>query len=81
VAGATGGLGGLLLAAGVNQAKLNLPPFARLFLLNDHLELAMHLGPVAAIVLFIVLLTTLASAYPAYRAAKLTPVSAMSHAG
>ena len=33
------------------------------------------------ITLFIVLLTTLASAYPAYRAAKLTPVSAMSHAG
>ncbi|MBS2029647.1 MAG: ABC transporter permease [Deltaproteobacteria bacterium] len=79
--GAAGGLLGLLVAAGVNQAQVTLPPFARLFLLNDHLELAMRVGPVVAIVAFITALTTVASAYPAYRAAKLTPVTAMGHAG
>jgi len=79
--GAAGGIAGLLLAAGVNHAQLDLPPFARFFLLSDKLALGIHFGAVGIIVGLIAVLTTIASAYPAYRAAKLTPVTAMAHAG
>lgn len=70
-----------LLEAGVNHAGIDLPPFARFFLLNDKLQLILHAGPMAGIVFFITLLTTLASLFPAYRAAKLQPVTAMYHVG
>jgi putative ABC transport system permease protein len=76
-----GALLGLLIAALVNHANVVLPPFARFFLLSERLQLVMHPGPMGIIVGFVALVTTLASLYPAYRAAKLQPVTAMYHVG
>lgn len=79
--GVVGALAGVGLAALVNRANVVLPQFARFFLLSEKLQLVMHPGPIAAIVIFIGLITTLASLYPAYRAARLQPVTAMYHVG
>jgi ABC-type lipoprotein release transport system permease subunit len=58
-----------------------LPPFARFFLMTEKLHLVLHPGPVTGIIIFMGVVTTLASLYPAYRAAKLQPVTAMYHVG
>jgi putative ABC transport system permease protein len=71
----------VLGAAGVNAANLKLPPFARVFLFSEHFHLALHAGSIIEIVLALAALTTLASLYPAYRAARLKPVTAMYHVG
>jgi len=76
-----GALAGAVLAASVNAAQVQLPPFATFFLLSNSLHLVLHPGPLAAIVGFITLVTTIASLYPAYRAATLAPVTAMYHVG
>jgi putative ABC transport system permease protein len=57
------------------------PLTVQLFLMSDHIQLALHGGGLIRAALFITLVTTLAALYPAYRAARLKPVSAMSHFG
>jgi ABC-type lipoprotein release transport system permease subunit len=49
--------------------------------MSDRVQLALHGGGLVRAALFITLVTTLAALYPAYRAARLKPVSAMSHFG
>jgi ABC-type lipoprotein release transport system permease subunit len=49
--------------------------------MSDRVQLALHPGGLVRAALFITLVTTLAALYPAYRAARLKPVSAMSHFG
>jgi putative ABC transport system permease protein len=78
------GVGALLgagLGAAINAAKIPVPITVQLFLMSDRIHLALHGGGLIRAALFITLVTTLAALYPAYRAARLKPVSAMSHFG
>ena len=67
--------------AAVNAAHIHVPLSVQLFLMSDRVQLALHVGGLVRAALFITLVTTLAALYPAYRAARLKPVSAMSHFG
>jgi ABC-type lipoprotein release transport system permease subunit len=78
---ATGALGGTVLALLVNAAHIKVPLTVQLFLMSDQLHLAVHLGSLVRAAALITAITTLAALYPAYRAARLPPVSAMSHFG
>jgi ABC-type lipoprotein release transport system permease subunit len=72
---------GTLIAVALNAAQIHVPLSVQLFLMSDRLFLALHGPRLVADAVFITLITTLASVYPAHRAAKLRPVSAMSHFG
>jgi putative ABC transport system permease protein len=76
-----GALGGAAVAALINAAKIEVPLSVQLFLMSDKLHLAVHLSTLLKAGFTITLITTLAALYPAYRAARLPPVSAMSHFG
>jgi putative ABC transport system permease protein len=77
----TGALGGAAVAGLINAAKIDVPLSVQLFLMSDTLHLAVHLSTLLKAGITITLITTLAALYPAYRAARLPPVSAMSHFG
>jgi putative ABC transport system permease protein len=76
-----GTIGGAAVAALVNSAKIQVPISVQLFLMSDRLQLAVHVSTLVKAGITITLITTLAALYPAYRAARLPPVSAMSHFG
>jgi putative ABC transport system permease protein len=76
-----GAIAGTAVAALVNSAKISVPLSVQLFLMSDTLHLAVHASTLIKAGITITLITTLAALYPAYRAARLPPVSAMSHFG
>ena len=76
-----GALGAALLAWGVNAAHLAVPEAVQMFLMQRHLHLAVSGGAVARAVLWLTAITTLFALYPAFRAARLKPVTAMHHIG
>ena len=76
-----GGLGGTAVAILINSAKIQVPLSVQLFLMSDNLHLAVHADTLVRSCIGITIITTLAALYPAYRAARLPPVSAMSHFG
>ncbi len=78
---AVGALAGAGIAAIINSARIAVPLSVQLFLMADHLHLAVHPAALVQAALLITAITTLAALYPAYRAARLPPVSAMSHFG
>ena len=79
---ATGGaIAGTLVAAALNSAHIAVPVSMQLFLMSDHLHLAVHPGAVVQAALLLTLLTGLAALYPSFRAARLRPIEAMSHFG
>jgi ABC-type lipoprotein release transport system permease subunit len=78
---AAGAVGGSLVAALVNLAEIKVPLSVQLFLMSDELHLAVHVSSLVSAAVMITGITTLAALYPAYRAASLPPVSAMSHFG
>ena len=78
---ALGAVGGSVVAALINSASIKVPLGVQLFLMSDRLHLAVHATTLVKAGLTITLITTLAALYPAYRAARLPPVSAMSHFG
>jgi ABC-type lipoprotein release transport system permease subunit len=69
------------LALAINAAGFVLPPAVQIFLAMEHLRLLVHPVWVAAYVAGISAATVLASLYPARRAARLRPVTAMHHVG
>lgn len=83
--GAAGTVGGALAGAGLswalNAAHLAVPESVQMFLMQQHLTLALLPGSIAANVAFITAVTTVASFFPALRAARLKPVTAMHHIG
>jgi ABC-type lipoprotein release transport system permease subunit len=78
---AAGAVGGSIVASLVNLAEIKVPLGVQLFLMSDQLHLAVHLPSLVSAAVMITVITTLAALYPAYRAARLPPVSAMSHFG
>jgi putative ABC transport system permease protein len=76
-----GAVAGSLIAAGLNAAHIKVPLSVQLFLMADHLHLAVHAQSLGSSVLMLTLVTALAALYPSFRAARLRPVTAMSHFG
>jgi putative ABC transport system permease protein len=72
---------GLLLAALVNALHVAVPESVQMFLMQQHLTLAVPLPAVVGRVLFVTAVTTAASFVPALHAARLAPVTAMHHIG
>ncbi|HSN93197.1 MAG TPA: FtsX-like permease family protein [Anaeromyxobacteraceae bacterium] len=76
---------GAVVAAGValalNAAAIVLPPAVQIFLAMEHLRLLVRPAWLVAYVVGISAATVLASLYPARRAARLRPVTAMHHIG
>jgi ABC-type lipoprotein release transport system permease subunit len=83
--GIAGTVAGALLGWGIggalNAANLSAPESVQMFLLQQHLHLAVSFRTVLLQVLFITGVTTVASLFPALRAARLAPVTAMHHVG
>jgi ABC-type lipoprotein release transport system permease subunit len=76
-----GAVGGALIAGALNGAGIALPPALRFFLISDHLHVAVHFTHVLVAGLVVSTVTMLAAFYPALRASRLQPVTAMSHVG
>jgi ABC-type lipoprotein release transport system permease subunit len=78
------GAGALLAAAigaGLNAARIALPESAQVFLAQERLHFLLEPGAILRVVLVLAALTVLASIFPARRAARLRPVTAMHHVG
>lgn len=78
---AAGAAAAATLAAVLNGAGLHLPTSVQVFLMRDTLWLEVRPETVAAAVGGITLGTALSALYPAYRAAKLRPITAIHHVG
>ncbi len=78
---AAGAVGGALIAAALNAMHIAVPLSVQLFLMSDRLNLAVHFKSVASSVGLLTFVTALAALYPSFRAARLKPVTAMSHFG
>ena len=80
--GALAGTGlGLAAATLLNAAQLPVPKGAQMFLLSNIFKFAIDPGHIAAGMTVIVACTTLIAVIPAIHAARLKPVTAMSHLG
>jgi putative ABC transport system permease protein len=78
---ASGALGGAGVAALLNAAEIAVPEGVQMFLMSPQLGLSVHAGEVLRGALGITVATALAALYPAIRAARLRPVTAMHHIG
>ncbi len=72
---------GLLASAGLNAAHIKLPIGVQLFLMTDHLVLAPNLAAIILAPGVITAVITAISVIPSFLAARMRPVSAMSHFG
>jgi ABC-type lipoprotein release transport system permease subunit len=66
-----------LLAAGVNAAEFVVPKGFQMFLMSDTLRLVVDVPTAVRSLVIISVITTLGSLEPAWRAARLQPVTAM----
>jgi putative ABC transport system permease protein len=76
-----GALFGIAVSFGLNALHIPVPLSAQIILMSDHLHLVVHPADVIRGVVTITLITGLAALYPALRAARLRPVTAMQHFG
>jgi len=76
-----GALAGAAIAAGLNGLHVPVPLSVQLFLMSDHLHLAIHGSSLLTSIIAITIVTGVAALYPSLRAARLRPVVAMSHFG
>lgn len=76
-----GALGGAAIAAGLNALRVHVPVSVQLFLMSDHLHLAVHPSLLVQAIVLITAITGVAALYPSLRAARLRPVVAMQHFG
>ena len=76
-----GALFGIAVAVGLNALHIPVPISAQIILMSDHLRLVIHPEQVVRAVVTITAITGLAALYPALRAARLRPVTAMQHFG
>jgi putative ABC transport system permease protein len=74
-----GALLGVGVAATLNAAHIHVPLSVQLFLMTDTLKLAVLPAALLGAVALISAVTGAAALYPAFRASRLAPVSAMSH--
>jgi ABC-type antimicrobial peptide transport system permease subunit len=82
ITGATAGaLAGSGLGALINAAHLATPESVQMFLMQQHLTVSLQAGTVAFYAAVIAAITTLASLYPAFYAARLRPITAIHHIG
>jgi ABC-type lipoprotein release transport system permease subunit len=78
---ATGALGAALVAGGLNLAHIKVPEAIQLFLSQEFLHFQLDAAAAVSAVVTLTLVTIVASVYPAVRAARLRPVTAMHHIG
>jgi ABC-type lipoprotein release transport system permease subunit len=76
-----GAVAGAAIAAGLNGLHVHVPLSVQLFLMSDHLRLAIHPPLLIKAIVAITLITGGAALYPSLRAARLRPVVAMQHFG
>jgi ABC-type lipoprotein release transport system permease subunit len=69
------------IAAGLNAAGIVLPESAQVFLAQDRLHFLLDPVAILRAVLLLAAITVVASVFPARRAARLRPVTAMHHVG
>ncbi len=77
----TGALVAVAIAAGVNAAHIPVPLSVQLFLMSNELTLLVEPRSLVGSVFVITAVTGLAALFPALRAARLRPVTAMAHFG
>ena len=78
---AVGAALGAAVATGLNALHIHVPISVQLFLMSDHLHLAVPPGAIVRAMLLITMITGVAALYPSLRAARLKPVTAMQHFG
>jgi ABC-type lipoprotein release transport system permease subunit len=76
-----GAVAGAAIGAGLNGLHVHVPLSVQLFLMSDHLRLAIHPSLLITAIVAITLITGGAALYPSLRAARLRPVVAMQHFG
>jgi ABC-type lipoprotein release transport system permease subunit len=78
---AAGALAAAAVAVGLNAAGIALPESMQIFLAQERLGFLLQPAAILADVLFLTAITVAASWFPARRAARLRPVTAMHHVG
>ena len=78
---AAGAAAGVALCAVIDAAHLAVPESVQMFLMQQHLTLAVQARSVVGDALFVAAVTTVAALLPALHAARLRPVTAMHHIG
>jgi putative ABC transport system permease protein len=78
---ATGGLVAAGIAAGVNAIGIRLPEAAQVFLAQERLTFLLDASAIALTAAVLAAITMVASLLPAWRAARLQPITAMHHVG
>jgi ABC-type lipoprotein release transport system permease subunit len=78
---AAGALVAAAIAAALNAAGIALPESAQIFLAQERLTFLLAPRAIASDVLLLAAITVAASIFPARRAARLKPVTAMHHVG
>lgn len=82
VMGTVSGVGlGLAASAALNGAHILLPKGAQLVLMSDHLIVTPTTGWIIGAIVFITTAITVISLFPSFLAARMKPISAMSHVG
>jgi putative ABC transport system permease protein len=81
IATTTGAVAGGLVAGGLNALHLVVPEGVQIFLMSRTLTLSVNVGEILKDVVVVTAATTLTALFPALRASRLQPITAMQHFG